>query len=107
MLAGEYGISVSGKASTPCLATRFPYGTLLSYEKMHDVEQGEDYLKSLGMYNVRLRVHEDVARIEVDAVDMDKVVTYRSDIAAYLKKLGYRYITLDIEGFRSGSMDDF
>lgn len=106
-LAEEYGISVSKKASTPCLATRFPYGTFLSYEKMHKVEQGEGFLKSLGMYNVRLRVHEDVARIEVDAADMDKVITNRLEIAAYLKTLGYRYITLDVEGFRSGSMDDF
>lgn len=106
-LAEEYGISVSKKASTPCLATRFPYGTFLSYEKMHKVEQGEGFLKSLGMYNVRLRVHEDVARIEVDAADMDKVIINRLEIAAYLKTLGYRYITLDVEGFRSGSMDDF
>ena len=63
-LAGEYGISVSGKPSTPCLATRFPYGVRLTYEAMRKVEQGESYLRSLGLGNVRLRVHGNLARLE-------------------------------------------
>lgn len=106
-LAEEYGMSVSKKPSTPCLATRFPYGSRLSYEEMKKVEKGEDFLKNLGLYNVRLRVHNDIARIEVDKEDIVKIVVYKEAIISYLKELGYRYITLDLEGFRSGSMDYF
>lgn len=104
-LAGEYGISVSTKPSAPCLATRFPYGTSLTYEAMRKVEKAEDYLKELGLYNVRVRVHGDIARIEVDCGDMDVVMKNKKKITEYLKSLGYAYITLDLEGFRSGSMD--
>lgn len=104
-LAAEYGLKTSSKPSTPCLATRFPYGTMLDYEKLTRVEKGEAYLKSLGLHNVRLRVHGDIARIEVDE-DAFGVLTGRGkEIAAHLKELGYVYITLDLEGFRSGSMD--
>lgn len=106
-LAEEYGLSVSKKPSTPCLATRFPYGSRLSYEEMKKVEKGEDFLKNLGLYNVRLRIHNDIARIEVDKEDIVKIVVYKEAIIFYLKELGYRYITLDLEGFRSGSMDYF
>lgn len=106
-LAEDYGLSVSKKPSTPCLATRFPYGSRLSYEEMMKVEKGEDFLKNLELYNVRLRVHNDIARIEVDKEDIVKIVVYKETIISYLKELGYRYITLDLEGFRSGSMDYF
>lgn len=104
-LAGEYGISVSGRASSPCLATRFPYGTRLSYEDMRRVEKGEEHLKKLGLYNVRLRVHKEIVRIEVDSDDLLTVLHFREEITAYLKQLGYTYVALDLEGFRSGSMD--
>lgn len=106
-LAEEYGLSVSKKPSTPCLATRFPYGSRLTYEEMQKVEKGENFLKNLGLYNVRLRIHGDIARIETDKEDIEKIVKYREKIISYLKKLGYRYITIDLEGFRSGSMDYF
>ena len=72
--AGEYGISVSNRPSAPCLATRFPYGTRLNMDKMKQVDQGEAYLRSLGLYNVRIRVHGEVARIEVDEKDMPAVL---------------------------------
>lgn len=103
--AEEYGISVSKKPSTPCLATRFPYGTSLSYTDMRKVEQGEAYLKGLGLSNVRLRIHGDIARIEVDQEHMLQILENKKEVVSYLKGLGYTYITLDLEGFRSGSMD--
>lgn len=71
------------------------------------MEKGENFLKNLGLYNVRLRIHGDIARIETDKEDIEKIVKYREKIISYLKKLGYRYITIDLEGFRSGSMDYF
>ena len=104
-LAGEYGLSVSERPAMPCLATRVPYGTYLTYEMMERVEEGETYLRSLGFYNVRLRVHENSARIEVDEESFKKLMDCRNEIITFLKKLKFDYITLDLEGFRSGSMD--
>ena len=105
-LAQEYGISVANRPAAPCLATRFPYGDAITVDKLRKVEQGEAYLKCLGLYNVRLRVHGNVARIEADERDLEKLMRERKAIAGELKALGYGYITLDMEGFRSGSMDE-
>lgn len=104
-MAAEYGMKVSKKASVPCLATRFPYGTVLSYDEMLKVDSGERYLKKIGFYNVRLRVYGSLVRIEVDLHELSKVLEARAEIMAYLKELGYTYVTVDLEGFRSGSMD--
>lgn len=104
-LASEYGLKTASKPSAPCLATRFPYGTELAYEDMERVEKGEAYLKSFGLYNVRIRVYGKTARIEVDVASFAEVLAHKQDIIAYLKELGFIYITLDLEGFRSGSMD--
>ena len=104
-LAAEYGISVADRPSAPCLATRFPYGTYLTKEKFKQAEEGEAFLKSLGLYNVRLRVHGHIARIEVDPVYMETLLANKEAVTERLKNLGYWYITLDLEGFRSGSMD--
>jgi len=105
-LSERYGISVANRPSAPCLATRFPYGEKLTMEKLRTVEQGEEYLRSLGLYNVRLRIHKNVARIEADTDEMGKLIEERKEVVTNLKKLGYGYITLDLEGFRSGSMDE-
>ena len=105
MLAEEYGISVADRPSAPCLATRFPYGDRITIEKLHRVDEGENYLRTLGLYNVRIRVHGNIARIEVDSKYMGKLILNRDLITKHLKALGYTYITLDLEGFRSGSMD--
>lgn len=104
-IAADYGISVSERPSAPCLATRFPYGTLLDMAEMEKVDEGEGYLKSLGLYNVRIRVHGEVARIEVDEKDMAAVMEHRVEIVTALENLGFVYVTLDLKGFRSGSMD--
>ena len=104
-MAAEYGISVAARPSAPCLATRFPYGTALSLQELKRVEKGEAYLRSLGFRNVRLRVYGCLVRIEVDAEDLEGLLDRRLEAAAFLKELGYQYVTLDLEGFRSGSMD--
>lgn len=104
-LAEEYGLSVSDRPAVPCLATRFPYGTCLSYEELQKVEQGEAHLKKLGLYNVRLRIHGNIARIEVDSDEFPVLLRHRHEMISCIKELGYSYVTLDLEGFRSGSMD--
>lgn len=104
-LASEYGIETASKPSMPCLATRFPYGTALTYKEMERVEQGEAYLRGLGLNNVRIRVHGTIARVEVDEEAFGEVIKRKNEIISFLQELGYVYVTLDLEGFRSGSMD--
>lgn len=105
VMAAEYGIPSADRPSAPCLATRLPYGTRLDYELFGRIDTAEDYLRSLGFYNVRIRIHGEIARIEVDTADFERFLMNRELIAARLKQLGFCYLTLDIEGFRSGSMD--
>lgn len=104
-LAKEYGISVSDRPSTPCMATRFPYHTRLTEEGMEQVQKMERMLKGFGFYNVRARVHDALVRIEVDAEDIEKLLEVRTEIISQIKSLGFDYVTVDLEGFRSGSQD--
>ena len=104
-MAQEMGVSVSKRASTPCIATRFPYNTRLDYETMGLVADAETWLREQGFYNVRLRVHGDTARLEVDCSDMERLFLIREEVVERFKAMGFAYITLDLEGFRSGSMD--
>ncbi len=105
VLARKYGISVADKPSSPCLATRFPYGTHLTRAGLKAVEDGEAYIRELGFSNVRLRVYNSLVRIEVDQTQMALLLEHSAQIVGQLKSLGYDYVTLDLEGFRSGSMD--
>lgn len=104
-LAGSLFLSVAERPASPCLATRLPYGEHITYSLLKKIETGEEYIRGLGFYNVRLRVHRDIARIEVDEKDIEKFVSRRKEIIDFIKKLGFQYITADLEGFRSGSMD--
>ena len=104
--ARELLIPVADKPSTPCLATRFPYDTLLTDEALRRVERGESVLREFGLNVVRLRVHGDVARIETDPEGFELVTARRFEIAFALRGEGFPYVTLDLEGFRSGSMDE-
>jgi uncharacterized protein len=72
---------------------------------MRQIEKAEDYIRSFGFYNVRVRVHKDIARIEVDDRDLEKLLQERASIISFMKNIGFCYITIDLEGFRSGSMD--
>ena len=96
------------KPSTPCLATRFEYNTELSNNKISMVERGEAFLRKCFDLNnnFRLRVHDSIARIEVSEKDLNAVLKHSSEITRFLKELGFSYVTLDLEGFRSGSMDE-
>ena len=144
-LAEYLGISAANRPSSPCLATRLPYGTKISYEFLERIDEGERYLREQGFYNVRLRAHdltaevniglrdkawewqknsaEDdenkngrknggqrkekkwLARIEVDREDMAKLLEDREKLVQKIKGLGFSRVTIDLEGFQSGSMD--
>lgn len=104
-MAEEYEIPTASRPSSPCMATRLPYGVRIRKEILERIEQGEEYLRGLGYRNVRVRVYEELVRLEVDEEDLSKVLQERKRIIQKLKELGFSYITLDLEGFRSGSMD--
>lgn len=106
-LSTQMKIQVASKPSFSCLATRFPYGTHLTPAGIARVDEGERLLRELlgSTGNLRLRVLEDTARIEIDADLLEDAFLNREEIVAALKRLGFAYVSLDIEGFRSGSMD--
>ena len=87
------------------MATRFEYGQELTETGLANVEKGEAVLKSYGFSTVRIRSHGEIARIEILPEDMGKLIERRQEITARLKEIGFTYLTLDLEGFRSGSMD--
>ena len=104
-MASEYGISVASRPSTPCMATRLPYGALLDYEVLERIGEGESYVRTIIPGNVRLRLHGDIVRLELDTEAFGVFMERREEIISRLKEMGFVYITLDAEGFRSGSMD--
>ncbi|MDD7389829.1 MAG: ATP-dependent sacrificial sulfur transferase LarE [Lachnospiraceae bacterium] len=105
-LAASLNLETASKPSTPCLATRLPYGDRLDRELLKRIEAGEAYMKSLGFHTSRLRVHGTVVRIEVEPEQFGLLASCREELIRYLKKLGFAYITLDLQGLRSGSMDE-
>jgi len=94
------------KPAMACLASRIPYGEAITPQLLARVERSESALKDLGLRQVRVRDHGLVARIEVPVGDLEQVLQHREAITARLKNLGYRYVTLDLQGFRSGSMNE-
>jgi uncharacterized protein len=105
-LAKQMGLSFWDKPSSACLASRIPYGDQITGANLAMVEIAEDHLKSLGLKQVRVRVHGSVARIEVPEDEMDKVLLSKDRITKDLKKAGFKYVALDLQGFRSGSMNE-
>ena len=103
----EMGLPTWNKPASPCLASRIPYGTPVTEDRLRAVAAGETYLRGLGITQVRLRHHGDIARIEVGAEDMKLLISdaVRRDVTGYLKSLGFTYITLDLAGYRMGSLN--
>jgi uncharacterized protein len=108
-LSRALGLRTWDKPSMACLSSRFPYGAALTLEGLTRVEQAEDFLRhELGMRQVRVRDQGVVARIEVESAALVALVQepLRDQVIARLKSLGYTYVTLNLEGFRSGSLND-
>jgi len=104
-MAKYLGLSIWDKPQLACLSSRFPYGRTITVQGLRKVEVAEDYLFDIGVNQCRVRDHEDTARIEVSGDDFRIILKHRDDIVDVFKELGYTYITLDLEGFRSGSFD--
>ncbi|HQD27037.1 MULTISPECIES: ATP-dependent sacrificial sulfur transferase LarE [Methanoculleus] len=105
-IAHECGLSLWSKPSAACLATRLPYGTEITEEALARIEAAEDALHDRGFSQVRVRLHGDVARIEVPPEEMERLFSMRDDVTAALRKIGFTYVALDLAGYRSGSMDE-
>ena len=105
-MARILGLSMWDKPTQACLATRFPYGRTITSKELQQIEKAEVQLYNLGIGQCRVRHHDDVARIEVPPHDFMTIMKNKKAIIKPLKELGYTYITLDLEGFRSGSMNE-
>jgi uncharacterized protein len=99
------GLPTADKPSMACLSSRVPYGTPITIESLRQIEEAERLLRGLGLGQLRVRHHRDTARIEVDPDDFAVVIERRHEIVAGLKALGYVYVALDLEGYRTGSMN--
>jgi uncharacterized protein len=105
-LAIAYSLPNWNKPSDACLASRFPYGTPITARGLSQVARGETLLEALGLKQFRLRHHGTIARIEIPREQFNLVLQQSDSLIAGIKDLGYIYVTLDLEGFRSGSLNE-
>lgn len=107
-LSRRAGLSTWDRPAAACLSSRIPYGTAVTRERVKTVEAGEEAIKALGFRQYRVRYHGEVVRIEIDRAEMQKALTL--DMAAaftrIFKDLGFKYVTLDLEGYRQGAMNE-
>jgi len=99
-------IPIWDKPAQPCLSSRIPYGTRVTVENLSKVEQAEDYLRGLGLREVRARHHDRLCRIEIGEDEMDFAFERRKEIVSAIKKIGYLWVSIDMSGLRSGSLND-
>lgn len=107
-LSREMGLPTWDKPSLACLSSRFPYGTPISVGVLRRIAQAEGFLRSLGIKQLRVRHHDGIARIEADAAGLALLMdeTIRAQVVNRFKGLGYTYVTLDLAGYRTGSMNE-
>jgi uncharacterized protein len=91
--------------SMACLASRIPYGREITSQTLHRIDAAEEYLRKRGFVQVRVRDHYPIARLEVDTSDFKKLIDNRTKVIKYMSKLGYKYITLDLAGYCTGSLN--
>jgi uncharacterized protein len=99
------GLRTAHKPAAACLASRVPYGTPVSMGVLREVEAAESALRALGFSELRVRHYRDTARLEVPLADLARVVEQREEVVAAVRSAGYRYVTLDLEGLRSGNLN--
>ena len=105
-LSREMNLPTADKPSFACLASRFPYGTRITKERLKMIDKAETFLRNLGVKQVRVRFHNEIARIEVSEEDMKIIMKNKMVIVSKLKSFGFNYITLDLQGYRTGSMNE-
>ncbi len=105
-IAFKLDIPIWDKPAQPCLSSRIPYGIPVTVETLSKVERAEDYLRGLGLREVRARHHDKLCRVEVGEAEMELAFAHRKEIVENLKKVGYLWVSLDLAGLRSGSLND-
>jgi uncharacterized protein len=107
-ISKDWGLPTWDKPAFACLSSRFPYGTWITRENLRLIDQAEQFLYDLGIRQFRVRHHDELARIEVDPQEIDYVATkgVRTQINEKFKSLGYQHVTLDLQGYRSGSLNE-
>jgi len=102
------GLSTWDKPSMACLSSRLPYGTEITRQRLEQVGRAEDYLRTLGFRQLRVRYHGDLARVEVEPEEMDRLLdrALRLQVVRALKEAGFIYVTLDLQGYRTGAMNE-
>jgi uncharacterized protein len=105
-IARAWGVPVWNKPAAACLSSRFQYGDPITVEKLRQVGSAESGLRKLGMRGFRVRHHGEIARLEIPVEQFEFVLANRAEILGCIKRAGYGYVTLDLEGFRSGSMNE-
>jgi uncharacterized protein len=104
--ARDLGLAVWDKPAAACLASRVPYGTPVTLGTLTQVAQAEEALRALGFRELRVRHYGDLARLELGPGELEAAVGMRSRVVAAVRAAGYRYVTLDLEGLRSGNLND-
>jgi len=105
-IARESGLSVWQKPSAACLSSRIPYGEEITREKLLMIEEAEAFLADQGFGQLRVRLHGSIAQVELLKEEMGKILGMQPAVVKKLKSIGFSYVTLDLEGYRSGSMDE-
>lgn len=107
-LSRQAGLPTADQPASPCLASRIPYGLAITEQRLRQIDRAEGVLRSLGFVECRVRHHDAIARIEVGPQDIARLVAepVRSQVVEKLKALGFRYVTADLQGFRSGSLNE-
>ncbi|MHB1630134.1 MAG: ATP-dependent sacrificial sulfur transferase LarE, partial [Bacilli bacterium] len=105
-LSHQFGLQTWDKPSFACLSSRIPYGERITLEKLSMIDQAEAFLMQLGFRQVRVRQHDKLARIEVAPDHLPDIVAVAGPIAAKLKEIGYTYVSVDLQGYRSGSLNE-
>jgi uncharacterized protein len=108
ILSRELGLPTWDKPAMACLSSRVPYFTRIEKESLRRIDSAEEYLKTRGFSQLRVRHHDQIARIEITPQDFPKIIAekMRSEIVENLKKMGYLYVTIDLAGYRTGSMNE-
>jgi uncharacterized protein len=107
-LSRALGLPTWDRPASPCLSSRFPYGTQITTEALRRVEGGERILHELGFKVARVRYHGEIARIEIESAELARMLepSIREKVDRELKQLGFRFVTVDLKGFRSGSLNE-
>jgi uncharacterized protein len=105
-LSRERSLPTWDRPASACLASRIPYGEEITVEKLRMVEQGEDYLRSLGFGQLRIRLHGTLARLELLPEEFDNLLPLRENVYETLRSMGFSYVALDLQGYRTGSLNE-